>query len=170
MPAIDLPRVRHDTPGVAHVTHFNNAGASLAPRAVLDAMTDHLWLEARVGGYEAAAIRAGELDRFYDVAAALVNGRRDQVAFTDSATRAWDVAFYGIPLAAVPAHPSDRIEPELIDVQGFRVDQFIAYMGHQHFAEDDFPRLADGQRHHPAAFQRHRGFADPWALDRKSVV
>lgn len=100
MPAIDLPRVRHDTPGVAHVTHFNNAGASLAPRAVLDAMTDHLWLEARVGGYEAAAIRAGELDRFYDVAAALVNGRRDQVAFTDSATRAWDVAFYGIPLAA----------------------------------------------------------------------
>jgi len=98
MAAIDLARVRHDTPGVAHVTHFNNAGASLPPRPVLDAQTDHLWLEARVGGYEAAAIRADELDRFYDVAAALVGGRADQVAFTDSATRAWDLGFYGVPL------------------------------------------------------------------------
>ncbi len=82
MPGIDLPRVRHDTPGVAHVAHFNNAGAALPTRAVLDAMTDHLWLEARVGGYEAAAIRAEALDRFYDVAAALVGGRREQIAFT----------------------------------------------------------------------------------------
>ena len=100
MAAIDLARVRHDTPGVAHVTHFNNAGSSLPPRPVLDAQTDHLWLEARTGGYEAAAIRADELGRFYDVAAALVGGRSDQIAFTDSATRAWDVAFYGVPLAA----------------------------------------------------------------------
>lgn len=100
MPGIDLPRVRHDTPGVAHVAHFNNAGAALPTRSVLDAMTDHLWLEARVGGYEAAAIRAEALDRFYDVAAALVGGRREQVAFTDNATRAWDLAFYGAPLAA----------------------------------------------------------------------
>ena len=86
MAAIDLARVRHDTPGVAHVTHFNNAGSSLPPRPVLDAQTDHLWLEARTGGYEAAAIRADELGRFYDVAAALVGGRSDQIAFTDNAT------------------------------------------------------------------------------------
>lgn len=99
MADLDLARVRHDTPGVAHVTHFNNAGASLPPRPVLDAQTDHLWLEARVGGYEAAAIRAEGLDRFYAVAAALVGGRADQVAFTDSATRAWDLGFYGVPLA-----------------------------------------------------------------------
>lgn len=99
MAAIDLPRVRHDTPGVAHVAHFNNAGAALPSRPVLDAMTDHLWLEARVGGYEAAAIRAEAIDRFYDVAAALVGGRREQVAFTDNATRAWDLGFYGVPLA-----------------------------------------------------------------------
>ena len=67
-------------------------------------MTDHLWLEARVGGYEAAAIRREGLDRFYDVVATLINGQPDQVAFTDSATRAWDVAFYGISLS-----PGDRI-------------------------------------------------------------
>ena len=98
MAGIDLPRVRHDTPGVAHVAHFNNAGAALPTRPVLDAMTDHLWLEARVGGYEAAAIRRDELDRFYDVAATLVGGRADQIAFTDNATRAWDLGFYGVPL------------------------------------------------------------------------
>lgn len=98
MAGIDLPRVRHDTPGVAHVAHFNNAGAALPTRPVLDAMTDHLWLEARVGGYEAAAIRRDELDRFYEVAAALVGGRSDQIAFTDNATRAWDLGFYGVPL------------------------------------------------------------------------
>ena len=98
MADIDLARVRHDTPGVAHVTHFNNAGASLPPRQVVDTMTDHLWLEARVGGYEAAAIRSEGLDHFYDVAAALVGGRPDEIAFTESATRAWDMAFYGITL------------------------------------------------------------------------
>ena len=98
MAGIDLPRVRHDTPGVVHVAHFNNAGAALPTRPVLDAMTDHLWLEARVGGYEAAAIRREALDRFYDVAATLVGGRPDQIAFTDNATRAWDLGFYGVSL------------------------------------------------------------------------
>lgn len=104
MADLDLARIRHDTPGVAHVTHFNNAGSSLPPRQVVDTMTDHLWLEARVGGYEAAAIRREGLDRFYDVVATLINGQADQIAFTDSATRAWDVAFYGISLS-----PGDRI-------------------------------------------------------------
>lgn len=102
--SIDLARVRHDTPGVSHVCHFNNAGASLPTRSVLDAMTDHLWLEAHVGGYEAAAIRGDELDRFYDVAASLVNGDRNEIAFAGSATSAWDAAFCGVGLA-----PGDRI-------------------------------------------------------------
>jgi hypothetical protein len=39
----------------------------------------------------------------------------------------------------MPTHPPNRIEPELIDIQGFRVDQFIPYMRHQHFAKDDLP-------------------------------
>ena len=64
------------------------------------------------------------------------------------------------------AHTADGIQAELIDVQGFRVDQFITDMGHQYFAKDDFPRLPDRQRHHPPAFQSHWRFADARAFDQ----
>jgi cysteine desulfurase / selenocysteine lyase len=48
---IDVNRARAETPGVDHVTHFNNAGAALIPLPVLDAVIGHLHLEARTGGY-----------------------------------------------------------------------------------------------------------------------
>ena len=54
---IDVDRARSETPGCAHVAHFNHAGCSLAPQPVLDAQADWLAAEAVTGGYELAADR-----------------------------------------------------------------------------------------------------------------
>jgi cysteine desulfurase / selenocysteine lyase len=100
----DVARARQETPGVRRVTHLNNAGAGLCPHPVLDAMVDHLRLEAEIGGYEAAERAEPALDRTYDAAARLIGCRPDDIAVTDSASRAWGLAFYSIPLK-----PGDRI-------------------------------------------------------------
>jgi cysteine desulfurase / selenocysteine lyase len=97
---IDLERARHETPGCQHVTHLNNAGASLMPDPVLRAVTDHLELEARIGGYEAAALREEAWHHTYDAIATLINCHRDEIAVVENATRAWDMAFYGLRFAS----------------------------------------------------------------------
>jgi cysteine desulfurase/selenocysteine lyase len=97
---IDLERARRETPGCRHVIHLNNAGASLMPDPVLRAVTDHLQLEARIGGYEAAALREEEWHHTYDAIATLINCHRDEIAVVENATRAWDMAFYGLRFAS----------------------------------------------------------------------
>jgi cysteine desulfurase/selenocysteine lyase len=103
-PGIDLARARRETPGCEQVLHFNNAGMSLTPQPVLDAVIGHLQLEARIGGYEAAALEQDAIERVYDATAALLGCGRDEVAIVENATRAWDMAFYAVPLG-----PGDRV-------------------------------------------------------------
>ena len=116
---IDVQRARRETPGCEHVTHLDNAGASLPPQPVLDAVIGHLQLEARVGGYEAHEQNEQAIDRFYGAAAELVGARPGEIAFSSSATRAWDMAFYGFSF-----EPGDRILTAVAEY----ISNYIAYI------------------------------------------
>jgi cysteine desulfurase/selenocysteine lyase len=103
---IDVARVRADTPGCHDVVHFNNAGAALPPRVVVDTVIEHLELEARVGGYAAADAVADRSASVYDSLAALVGAAPGELALVENATRAWDMVFYALARAFAPG---DRI-------------------------------------------------------------
>ncbi|MFJ7781025.1 aminotransferase class V-fold PLP-dependent enzyme [Streptomyces yangpuensis] len=79
------------------MTHLNNAGAALMPTPVTDAMMAHLELESRRGGYEAAESQEAALRMPYTAAARILACDPADIAITDSATRAWSLAFYSIP-------------------------------------------------------------------------
>ena len=102
--SIDVDRARALTPGCEQVLHLNHAGASLLPQPVLDAMVSHLQLEADTGAYEAADAAAPALARTYAAVAELIGAQPDDIALLDSASRAWAMAVYSLPLA-----PQDRV-------------------------------------------------------------
>jgi cysteine desulfurase/selenocysteine lyase len=97
---IDTAAVRADTPGCRDRIHFNNAGASLMPRPVVETVIRHLELEARIGGYEAAEAERERVAAVYRSSARLINCEPEEIALLENATRAWDAAFYSIPFAA----------------------------------------------------------------------
>ena len=117
--AFDIQRARQETPGCTNVIHFNNAGSSLMPQPVLDATIGHLQLEAQIGGYEAVERQLNTLEHAYDAAAALINCSRDEIAFVENATRAWDMAFYSIPFRS-----GDRILTAMSEY----ASNYIAYL------------------------------------------
>lgn len=100
MEALNVTALRADTPGVAHRVHLNNAGASLMPSPVLDAIRGHLDLEARIGGYEAAEEAAPSIANAYADVARLLNTTPDRVAMTEHATAAFVTALSSIRLSA----------------------------------------------------------------------
>jgi cysteine desulfurase/selenocysteine lyase len=101
---LDVERARQDTPGCLTVAHLNNAGASLQPSAVTNAVIAHLQLESTMGGYEAAARAAANVENTYAAVARLLSCATNEIALVENATRAWDMAFYSMTFA-----PGDRI-------------------------------------------------------------
>ena len=101
---LDIDAIRADTPACHSILHFNNAGASLMPQPVYHAVLNHLNSENTVGGYEAERRASEDLNAFYTEFAQLLNASADEIAYVENATRAWDMAFYGLPL-----EPGSRI-------------------------------------------------------------
>lgn len=95
---IEIGSVRADTPACEDMIHFNNAGSSLQPRPVTEAVASHLAREQEIGGYEAEAEAADALASFYTGFAEMFGADPSEIAYVENATRAWDMAFYGLPL------------------------------------------------------------------------
>jgi selenocysteine lyase/cysteine desulfurase len=100
----DITRARKETRYCEDVVHFNNAGSSLMPVPVADALHEYLHKEERIGGYETANDEQESLENFYHAAAKLLNCSPDEIAYVENATRAWDMAFYAFRFS-----PGDRI-------------------------------------------------------------
>lgn len=101
---LDIDALRAETPGAAHRAHFNNAGAALMPLPVIAAMKQHLDREAMLGGYEAAEAEADAISAVYGSVARLINADISEIALTENATVAWQMAF-----DAQSFRPGDRI-------------------------------------------------------------
>jgi selenocysteine lyase/cysteine desulfurase len=95
--AEEIARFRSETPGCAHVVHFNHSGSSLMPQPVVEATNAHTQLEAEIGGYEAYDQALPRIDAVYDSVARMLNASASEIALVENATRAWDMAFYAIP-------------------------------------------------------------------------
>jgi len=100
----DIQRAREETLACNNIIHFNNAGSSLMPIPVSEALHDYLHQEERYGGYETAVMENAALENFYIATAKLLNCAPEEGAYVENATRAWGMAFY-----AFQFQPGDRI-------------------------------------------------------------
>lgn len=100
MVPLDLEALRADTPACGVVNHLNNAGASPAPRPVLEAIIAYLHREALHGAMEAAEGAKEDADGVYRVVACLLGCDADEVAVVGSQSRGFQLALTGVRLRA----------------------------------------------------------------------
>ncbi|MEO0400093.1 MAG: aminotransferase class V-fold PLP-dependent enzyme [Pseudomonadota bacterium] len=116
----DFDALRLMTPGGDDgYAHFNAAGAALMDQSVLNVLTEHQQLEARIGGYEAARQARDAIESFYPTFARLLNAAPDEIAFMENATRAWQAVFYSLAFK-----PGDRI----LTCENEYASNYIAYL------------------------------------------
>lgn len=95
---------RADTKGTAQCVHLNNAGSSLMPAPVADAIVQHIRLEEMLGGYEAADLMQSAIQDSRGNVAELLNTHPRNVAILESATTGFERA-----LASFDFSPGDVI-------------------------------------------------------------
>ena len=95
---IDIEKIRAETPGIEFSTHLLACGSSLMPKNVVDAIIQHTQLEALMGGYEAEAKKADELNNIYNIVAKHIGANSHEIALMENSTVAWSHAFYALPL------------------------------------------------------------------------
>ena len=105
-----LNQWRNDTPGCSHRNHLNNAGAALMPQPVIDAIHNHINLEAEIGGYEAADAAEESIAESYSQIATLIGAKSRNIAMVENATVATSQA-----LSAFSFQPGDVIVTTNVD-------------------------------------------------------
>jgi selenocysteine lyase/cysteine desulfurase len=102
--AATVARWRAETPGCEGRVHLNNAGAALAPAAVLEAVRGHLARETEIGAYEAADEAAERVASTYEAVAGLIGASPRNLAVVENAT-----AGVALALSSFDLRPGDRI-------------------------------------------------------------
>jgi cysteine desulfurase / selenocysteine lyase len=92
----EIQLARMGTRGTAECIHLNNAGASLPPDIVVNAMVDFLREEALYGGYEMEAKYHDQLDHTNALIAQLIHAHPDEIALMENASAGWNMAFNGL--------------------------------------------------------------------------
>lgn len=99
-----LARIRRETPAHGATAHFNNGSASLAPAAVLDALSGWIGREHAVGPHRALAEHAETLGDVHASIGRLLGVPADSIALAPSASAAWATALSGALQSSRPVH------------------------------------------------------------------
>lgn len=102
--ALDIARLRAETPGADRILHLNHAGSSLMSAATIEAVQAHLRREAEGGSMEAGGAAGAALERVRADAAELLGAGADEIAFTGGNSDGWGRAF-----AALRLKPGDKV-------------------------------------------------------------